>query len=567
MSSEWFIDDIINGYMDLLEEKYKDKNIAYANCFIPSLMINKMKSNDDEGLIRLCEKIKQNYNLEEKKKWIVPFSQNNTHWLIVIVFPKMHKIFYYNSTSNTIDLKTINCIDKIKDLLIAYGNINGIEHFVTIPWTVCQMRYSRLQDDIITCGTHILVVAHIAGLIQDNLVPMDIKIECHKEIHIDLLKYHRKNKLPFLFDIENLKLLNRITWKTVAIPDYYDQSIVRKQTLPMQLSVLVHPLHVIQGNPNIVIDYKTKDIININIIRQKQFCYNAKQEFMNKPLYSNSIVRDKFGIINNNLCAQLVDNIIDAIESEIAYEIKENYTVDLFCDYWLGKNPMLLEQKFILAIKDRFKRLLSFNINVKACNVISDILVPFYDYSRSKVQELLHKHKLSIYELIDINDALFSIMEKMEKYHLNVYKWTDIDQWITDKQIARSNYLRILVLDNKIFSENEDYFRQNFLSKNSIASVKNIIISIFMDYEDGQVCAELIWESDIRHTSQKMDLDTYTTSKKSKNDYYPIRSDFVKNLFYPKESTDQIVRLWQRMHYTFLCDPKNRIKRNKIVLF
>lgn len=140
--TEWLNNFQIQYYMFVLLKKYK---VPDQYQILDAVYVNNYKIFTNES----CEK-EQNFNYSKNRYLVMPYNQNNNHWVLAIADTTLKVFYFFDSLKKTpksqleasrIYLKKFN--DFLKKI-----NINNVYALVPLQYNV--------QKDSFNCGTYIL---------------------------------------------------------------------------------------------------------------------------------------------------------------------------------------------------------------------------------------------------------------------------------------------------------------------------------------------------------------------------------------------------------------------------
>lgn len=560
----WFNDDIIKDYTDLLSNAYPNTHTAYEGCFIPVLTLSKIKTKDDIGLQQICNGTHRVSRLDLKDRWIVPFSVDSVHWIVCIVMLKYHKIIIYDSMEddNTgINSDLLFYVDKIRDFLTIYGTIHKLQDFVSIPWLTCVVPFHSVQTDKITCATQVLIAIHIATIMEQTMIPYDIKITKAMEIHMRLYEmyYSKKNRKNNsnqlsrrldLIDVETLEKMGVITWKETCAKEYFQVSSALENDSQKDIQILHYPLQRIIVDGPLMDTMSAQDKLkqNLCVIAEKRNLYNKSQKKNYPEAYIRycCLSRDIFGTMNFSSFLEIGSYILNFMMGD---SVCASSTLDIFSLVGFDYNPLMLE----IAIANECKKMAisppRLELNFRRAIGNTKILLPFQDYPTEVILNTTEKYKNNIHTVINENDAMYCLKSVYGDVVINL--WNDQLEWLADVDGPKKKRAIVCLSDFKGL----DLYREIIQKK----KMENLCIFVLL----------IIAEEDIMCIQTITHVSDGSIHKRRKNndDEKMCSYEISKNLIYPKFREECIDRTWQKGNFTILRDPNIGRKKPRLLLF
>lgn len=562
--AKWFTDELINRYICKLKEIHKRDSVGFFDCYVTDLMTIKVITDDGNAMRKWCIATKKICDLDTKNFIVIPFQADGNHWVLCVVIPRTHHILLYDSFCgeyNRIEISQLWCIDKVKDFLCNYGLINGVEHFYAIPWLTVPIPFDRVQNDKYTCGTFVVIVAHLFSILPEGQIPTLISIKNIEKIHKYLLNEFSQTKTISILDKEivftGLKMgkLNLDTIQAIDIlrgKNYCEDGILKALFHPMiNKSSETRAPQLYEKRHN----EKRKE--NINVLGEKRSVYSQPLEFdKDSMIIADKFVIDSFGIANRDAIERIAENIMETVKDAAMIEHKR-YTIDLFCDFHFGNNFFLLERCIMRYISIRSIGQCDVYINVVMDGLAVDTLVPFHDYCQTEVKNIVKKKRDSIHDVIDRNDALYSLMSHNGDM-IKVKTWESWMEWMDCPRTHPGPSVRILILGNEDTKRELSCIRDDFLlsrCEDTFLDPKNkrILVSILFEREKDELYTQILFRKD-PHTK-------YTDNQEEKK----IVSDYpcMKKLICVESEKEWIVTFYSHLKHAILCDALQPNKKRK----
>ena len=550
--SLWFTDEFIYSYMNCIKEMYGRTDIAYVDSLLIGLIVSKIKQKDEKSLEDLCIQCKNNYDMENKTKILIPFVVSNNHWLLAIVMIKSHHIFCYDSFNYEgcgLELHTILELDKIRDFLIYYGMYNKVSHFDTIPWLSCSMPFRLPQTDISTCGTFALITAHIASMLESECIPTDILITEPMKIHRHLLGSFYENKKSLDVEVIDPIFDNwNIEWKKLMVDTNVDEFARLENN---ELDIIQRPTMLPNGKTNAEMDHRRRTRENMCVMGEKMTIYEKSGiQLKDMVLYPDSYTIDEFGTENANQLFNLMEEMLEIIREKIDPQVQ---IVDVMCRQKLAYNTMILE-RFVAENTSRMDIKLILNVLEEDLPFQdSRVIVPFHDYDVTMVQHGIAKKKRKMHECISNNNTIYCIKNEDTERLKKILRWNTIEDWISSPK--EEHKIRLLLLDSIQVRKERMKLEESFLKKKD---EKNILCSTSVNQIGEEITLQMIWR----------DENKFEYEKREQECDEKIRSiEEMGQFFYARSSDEQIVNLSRDVEFAFLCNVEKRqiVDRNIII--
>lgn len=562
--SRWFTDDIINIYVKKLRDSYKNDTIGYFDCYVTSVMAINTITNDARSMRKWCEATKKICDLETKKFVIIPFQADGNHWVVCVVIPTTHHILLYDSFCrdiDIIDISQLHCIDKVKDFLHNYGAINGVEHFRTVPWLTVPIPFKKTQSDKYTCGTFVLMVAHLFTIETDGIIPTYISINNVQRIHGGLLDEFRRTKDVELLDHSSVisqTNSKRLDLSTIARADVLKGSFRGDGVL----DVLHYPM-LRDTSLNKLFEKKQieKNSENINVMGEKRSVYSQKLEFAEGSYITlDKFCIDDFGVANIRTIELVAEKIMASVKHDVMRQYKK-YVIDMFCDFRFGGNFFILERYIMRYIFSKSMGQCIIRINIAREDISCDTIVPFHDYDHTRAKNSIRTRRDLINDSINRNDALHALMDHFGE-RARVKTWKNRTEWMENPDCDSTPSVRILILGNeearRDLSEIRDIFLLSRCSDEfSDPKDKRVLVSVLLEIEKDELYTQILFRKD--NGAQYHDDGSCA---KIVTDYTTI-----KKMIYAETLKERIVTFYSQLKGGILCDTLRTNKKQKLVLF
>jgi len=136
----WLSDNVISFFGELFENKY---DIKYVNTFFIPELLNMI----NDGNFRDWQYKKGEW--KEKSHIFIPFHKGGNHWTLFVIFPKEHRIEYFDSLRDPVPY---NLESKILEYLVR------VKNFVYAPgmWTFYTYDENPKQRNGSDCGLYVI---------------------------------------------------------------------------------------------------------------------------------------------------------------------------------------------------------------------------------------------------------------------------------------------------------------------------------------------------------------------------------------------------------------------------
>lgn len=431
-------DELINEYMSLLNEKSQKCGKKTYCLGSYALITYKKFVQDSRDLRRLHDKMA----LENIEKLIIPCHvASNNHWIIFIALIKTHRVVVFDSLEGNTGKdpwKIIPDIDILREMLIDYGKYNNNKKLVEIPWLFEEGIYDDYQDDVISCGIYIIVIAELQTQYPDHIV---------NNINIYDVYANRKRI--------NSNISNKQTFESV------ESSNISYETVDM--SLFTKPkTHCFNGKGQRIqilasIDRdpkRTHSIISPNI-KMKLMGHLKKiknGERFNKKVYSSiSADRDSL-VVDNNIPRRIhkLMNYLFSILDHKSIDKKKLFEVAIACEK-KQNNDYILERTLCEALQRYKIERVRIYIIEKDADMVKDIkkfLVPS--------QDIFPFDQDVDMNLLRMQDSLYCLMNSFPENFLDIILYDNIHDFKHDFDEAYIIDINFFLTDNFcMLDENE----------------------------------------------------------------------------------------------------------------
>ena len=145
LNNGWLNNEIIDSWMELLNQKYNNNNDNY---FVRCNFFQYFNNNDHKMLAKMLP----SFSLIKAERIFIPINVNDSHWCLIIIYNKFNTIKFYDSLHNNIKDYGINM-----NLLKTFLNKDNIKKK---EWKIIEDIAIPKQNNNYDCGIFVCILAY-----------------------------------------------------------------------------------------------------------------------------------------------------------------------------------------------------------------------------------------------------------------------------------------------------------------------------------------------------------------------------------------------------------------------